>query len=150
MKRLSWIVAGMFVCMLFSSGVALATEKDPSKLPWETAYVELGWYFADLDSSFRLGSGTLGLGVDVDVEELLGLDKSDSAFRIDAGWRFTKSKRHKLEFMWFGFRRDGTEFLNQSVELPDGAGGTTTLGPGQFDSVFDFDLFKLTYEYSFI
>ena len=150
MKRLSWIVAGMLVFISVGSGTALATEEDPSELPWETAYVELGWYFAALDSSLRLGSGNLGLGVDVDVESLLGLDTSDSAFRLDAGWRFTKSKRHKLEFMWFAFHRDGTTFLNQSVELPDGEGGKTTLGPGQFDSTFNFDIIKLKYEYSFI
>jgi hypothetical protein len=150
MKGLSWIVAGIFVFISVSSGTALAKEKDPSKLPWNRVYVDLGYYIASLDSAFRLGSGTLGLGVDLDVENLLGLDTSDSAFRIDAGWRFTENKRHKLEFSWFAFHRDGTKFLDQSVEIPDGEEGKTILGPGNFDSKFDFDIIKLKYEYSFV
>ncbi len=150
MKRLSWIVAGMFVFISFSSGTALARENDPSKLPWERAYIDLGYYIVSLDSSFRLGSGKLGLGVNLDVEKFFGLDTTDSAFRLDAGWRFTKNKRHKLELGWFAFHRDGTTFLNETVELPDGEGGETTLGPGQFDSTFNFDIIKLKYEYSII
>lgn len=148
MRRWRWMIGCLVAVVLIHNGVALGQEKDPSDLPWKKAYLELGYYFADLDSSFRIGSGALGLGIDIDVEDFLGLNTTDSAFRVDGGWRFTDNKRHKLEFNWFRFHRDASETLSQSVDIPDGEGGITTLGPGRLESKFDFDIIKLKYEYS--
>ena len=137
------------LCMLVMlSGPVLAAETDPSDLPWEKMYLNLGAYFATMDSGFRLASSTIGIGVDLDVEDLLGLSTSDSAFRIDYGWRFTENKRHKLQLGWFNFDRSGSKFLSAPVELPDGEGGTTILS-GQLNSVFNFDIIQIKYEYSF-
>lgn len=144
--RLLWVCC---VCAMLS-GPVLAADSDPADLPWKKAYLNLGYYAASLDSGFRIASGTIGVGVDLDVEDLLGLDTTDQAFRIDGGWRFTKNKRHKLQLGWFGFRRSGTKTLSEAVEIPDEEGGTTTLGPGQFDTTFDFDIIQVKYEYSFL
>jgi hypothetical protein len=57
--------------------------------------------------------------------------------------------RHKLQFTWFRIDRSASKNLTESVEVPDGEGGETTLGPGQFDTEFNFDVIELKYEYSF-
>jgi hypothetical protein len=122
---------------------------DPKSYPWKRGYLNFGYFFASLDSSFRLGETNLGVGVGVDVEELLGLDTSDQSWRIDAGYRFGKTRRHKVEFGWLKFDRTGTKTLDEVVEIPPELGGGTA-GPGQVTSIFNFDIFKLKYEYSFV
>jgi hypothetical protein len=83
------------------------------------------------------------------VEDLLGLDTNDKSFRIDAGYRFGKTRRHKVELGWFRFNHTGSKFLDEAVEIPPELGGGTA-GPGQITSVFTFDIYKVKYEYSFI
>jgi hypothetical protein len=131
------------------SGPVLAADTDPADMPWEKMYLNLGYYFASIDSGFRLASGTIGIGVDVDVEDLLGLSTSESALRIEYGWRFTENMRHKLQLGWFRFDRSGSTDLGPTgVTLPDGEGGETTL-TGVFLSDFNFDIVQVKYEYSF-
>ena len=134
---------------------AFSDENDDLKsYPWKKGYLNLGYYLATLDSNFRIGDKNLGVGIELDVESLLGLDTSDSSFRIDGGYRFGKTQRHKWEFSWFGFNRSGSTFIDAEIEIPDvppdGGGGDHSIGPGQFDTVFNFDIYKIKYEYSFL
>lgn len=78
----------------------------------------MGVYLVTTDSGVALGGSGRGLGVGVDVEELLGLDTSTSGFRIDGGWRFTRNLRHSLVFGWFGLRRDGENQVLDPIEVP--------------------------------
>ena len=89
------------------SGPVMAAGKDSSKLPWEKGYLNIGYYFATLSSSIRLGEGNIGLGIDLNVEDTLGLENSGGSFRAEGGWRFTQNKRHKLELGWFSFLSKG-------------------------------------------
>lgn len=103
-----------------------------------------------MDSGFRLSSDELGIGVQIDVEDAFDLKTDDNAFRVEAGWRFSGNKRHKVEFSWFRFNRDGTRNIDEAIEIPDGEGGNTTIGPGRLESTFNFDIYKIKYEYSFV
>ena len=150
MKRCKWFIAILGVCIILS-GTVFAADQNKSDLPWEKAYLNLGWYWANLNSGFRISSGTIGLGIDVDVEDTLGLKTDDNAFRIDIGWRFSKNKRHKVEYSWFRFDREGTKTFDESITIPgDDEGEEITIGPGRLDSVFKFDIHKVKYEYSFV
>jgi hypothetical protein len=134
----------------FLATPALAEEgADPKSYPWKRGYLNVGYFLASLDSNFRLGETNLGVGVGIDVEELLGLDTTDKSWRIDAGYRFGKTRRHKVELGWFKFDRTGTKFLDEQVEIPPELGGGTA-GPGQVTSEFNFAIIKLKYEYSFV
>jgi hypothetical protein len=108
-------------------------------------------YFASLDSGVTLG-GSKGLGLKLDVEDLLGLETTDVSFRAAAGYRIGKKRRHKLELSWFRFHRSGENEIVQAIEIPPELPGDLpeTLGPGTIESVFNFDIYKLKYEYSFI
>ena len=136
--------------LLLSFGPAAADEKKKPAQPWQKAHLNLGWYWARLDSAIRVGSSELGVGVDVDVEEFLGLDTRGNAFRVDAGWRFSKNKRHRVEFSWFSFRRSGSEIIDEEIEIPVEGDDPIVIGPGELKSVFNFDIYKLKYEYSFV
>jgi len=147
MKKCNWFIFILSVCIILS-GTVFAAEKNKSDLPWEKAYIDIGWFFADTNSSVRLGEGNLGLGVSLDLEDFLNLDSTSSAFRIDGGWRFTKNMRHKLELGWFAFHRDATGWIDEDIVIPPELGGGIITG--NVTTKFDFDIIKLKYEYSFI
>lgn len=84
---------------------SIAEEWNLEEKPWEKFAANFGVFLSATDSNFRIGSG---VGVDIDVEELFGLDSTSTVFRTDALWRFSKNRRHRLAFSWFAFRRDGT------------------------------------------
>jgi hypothetical protein len=115
--------------------------------PWEKFNLELGYFIANTDTSVRLGSG---LGVSVDMEDLLGLDSTDSAGRVRALWRFTDNRRHRLDFQWFRFRRDGSRTIGEDIHYKDKDGNDQVIDAGTYvESFFDFDIYQLAYSYSF-
>lgn len=126
------------------------TQDDTQDLPWERGYVDLGAYFADMNTSFRLGASNVGIGVSIDAEEFLGLTTNDSAFRIDAGYRLSKSKRHMLDLGWFSFDRESEKKLGEDVVLPPEMGGDTLYVGTVISSFFKFDIIKLKYKYALI
>jgi len=152
MKRAIRTMIIVLLAFIISTPALAAESKDPKDYPWKRGYLNVGYYLAVLDSSVRFGEKNLGIGIDLDVEEFLGLDATDTSFRIDAGYRFGKTRRHKWEFSWFRFHRDATTTLLDELEippLPDGSGGGT-IGPGVIESFFNFDIYKIMYEYSIV
>ena len=114
---------------------------------WKKFNLNLGYFIANTDTNVRLGSG---LGVSVDMEDLLGLDTTNLAFRVDASWRFTDNRRHRLDFKWFSFRRDGSRTIGQDIHYEDEDGNDQVIKAGtHVESFFDFDIYQLAYSYSF-
>ncbi len=85
----------------------------------------------------------------LNVEEFLGLDSANTAFRIDAGFRFGKRRRHGMDFSWFGFDRDSVNTLDETIDLPLELGGGTISAGATVSSIFDFDIYSLKYRYSY-
>ena len=144
------VLVGAVICF-----PALAEESKPEKesypYPWNKGHLTLGGYVAALDSGVTLG-GSKGLGINVDVEDLLGLETTDTSFRLAAGYRLGKSRRHTLELSWFYFHREGENTLIEEIPIPPELGGEPgdAIGPGTINSLFNFDIYKFKYEYSFI
>ena len=67
--------------------------------------VDVGYPISTIDTSLNLA--VKGLGVEVDVEDFLGMDTNSSVFKITGFWRFTDNRRHRLDLEWSSFRRDG-------------------------------------------
>lgn len=115
--------------------------------PWEKFSFDIGYFISDVNTDLRIGSG---LGLTVDVERALGLDTTNSVFRLDALWRFTNNRRHRLDFTWFSFHRDGLRTIGQDIEFEDDKGNIITIPAGtQVNSKFDLDIYKAAYSYSF-
>ena len=126
---------------------AMADERKPEENPWEKFSVSAGVFMTTVNSTFRIGTG---IGVDVDVEEALDLDSTNTVFRTDALWRFTQNRRHRLDFTWFSFRRGGHRRLLEDIAIEDGDGNTVIIESGTtVDAFFDLDIYELTYSYSF-
>lgn len=120
-------------------------ESDKIDQPWERLSIKLGWFIAGLNTDARIGSKELGLGLNLDLEEALGLETTQSVFRADALYRFGKSRRHRWDFSYYDFRRSATKTLKTDVEFN---GETIRIGTTA-DSFFNIRIFRLGYSYSF-
>jgi hypothetical protein len=89
--------------------------------------------------------------VNIDLEDMFGLDSEQTVFRVDGIWRFSDNRRHRLGLSWFSYKRDSTKRVlnNFDVEGPDGSSITVPAG-STVESQFDLDIFKGAYSYSFI
>ena len=115
--------------------------------PWEKFNVNLGYFISNADTNLSLGSG---VGLTVNVEDLLGLEGTSNVFRIDGSWRFTDNRRHRLDVAWFSFRRDGSKTIGQDIPIKDEDGNPITIPAGtQVNSKFDLDIYRGRYSYSF-
>jgi hypothetical protein len=138
-----FIVVGM---LLFVQP-ARAENSASHDQPWEKFSLNLGYFISNVNTDLRFGSG---LGVTIDVEDLLGLDSTNSVFRVGAAWRFTDNRRHRLDFQWFSFRRDGDRTLLEDIKIEDDDGNIIDIPAGtRVDSFFDLDIYQIAYSYSF-
>lgn len=148
-QMIVWIVVLASLGILSPAFQAEAGQNNGQEdYPWEKASASLGVFWSALNTNFRIGSG---IGVDIDVEEALDLDSSDTVFRADALWRFTDNRRHRLDLTWFSFRRDGSRQVGQDITFEDENGNPIVIEAGtQVDANFDLDIYELAYSYSFI
>ena len=142
-----------FLCVFIVAGLLLfttpASGENPVShdTPWEKLSFELGYFIANVNTDLRIGAG---LGITVDVEDLLGLDTTNSVFRAKASWRFTDNRRHRLDFQWFSFRRDGGRTILDDIKFEDDNGNVIVIPSGtHVDSFFDLDIYQAAYSYSF-
>jgi hypothetical protein len=123
---------------------ALAEDEGVSERePWSRYQVGAGGFFNAVDSNVMLG--VQGVGINIDVEELLGLDASTTVFRLSGFWRYTQNRRHRLELSWFAIRRDNEHVIDRNIDLGD----TLFLKGTSLKSSMDIDIFKVGYSYSF-
>ncbi len=135
------------IMLLTLPQVGIAEEWNLEERPWEKFGANLGVFMSATDSNFRIGSG---VGLDIDVEELLDLDTTSTVFRTDALWRFSKNRRHRLDFTWFAIRRDGAQQIGQDITIEDENGNPITIDAGAtVNSFFDLDIYEVAYSYSF-
>jgi hypothetical protein len=115
--------------------------------PWEKAGIEAGVFFSRIQSHARYGAG---IGVDVDPEKLFGLTEQETVFRTNGFWRFTDNRRHRVDLMWFSFRRDANRKVTEDFDLTDRNGDPITVVAGtEVQSAFDVDIYETSYSYSF-
>jgi hypothetical protein len=122
---------------------ALAKETNQAEKPWKRFNLKLGGAANTTDSSVRLG--LKGAALDVDVEEILGLDTTTSSFAVEGYWRFMKRRRHRLDFSWLSFNRSGEKTLGSAITIGD---LDLPLGT-QVSTSFDLDMYRVGYSYSF-
>jgi len=116
---------------------AIAQADDDTKFS-----LSIGVFLADRNSDARL-NGTAGIeGTPVDLEGDLGLNRSDSVFRIDGYYRF--NKKHRLDFSAFDLSRTASKVIEKDIQWKD------TLFPidTTVDSDFDLAIYKLAYTWS--
>jgi hypothetical protein len=126
---------------------AYAESDDAPRTPWDKVSLQAGYFFTTTNTSLRFGSG---IGIEIEAEELLGLDTTSDVFRVGGYWRFTKNRRHRLDLSWFSLNRSGERSVDQEFVIEDPDGNEITIPAGtRVDAFFNLDIYKAQYSYSF-
>jgi hypothetical protein len=128
---------------------AYAESRAAAEKPWEKFSINLGGFISTIDSNLRIGAN--GLAVNIDLEDMLGLDSEQSVFRVDGIWRFSDNRRHRFDLGWFSYKRESTKQVLNDFDVEGPGGSRITVPAGTtVESNSDVDIFKGTYSYSFI
>ena len=143
----SVLVGMLFILSLGLSGAVVAEElqtaEESSKPPWDKGSIKLGGYVTSFDSNVSFGINGLG-GVQINGEDVLGLDSTLTVFKAQALYRPGKSLRHQVDLSYASYDRSGSTTLNDAIEID----GETLLPGTDIDSEFSFQLIRLNYSYA--
>jgi hypothetical protein len=128
---------------IFLFAFSLCAIADEQRGPWERASVNMGVFFADIDSQMRWSGTAVDNGSNVDLDSDLGLDDDELAYRLDAYWRI--SRRNRIDFTWYNLDRDGTETLTGTLRIDDDVYNVNEV----VDSDVDITFYKASYTFSF-
>lgn len=131
------VVSGgaVIVLLLLASTANAATDPRFS--------ISVGAFFTDRDTKTSI-SGEAGAGTDVDLEDDLGLDNSDTVFRVDAYWRF--AEKHRLDFNAFDLSRSGSKQIERDFTWGDTTYPVNTV----VDATLDLAIYKVAYTWEFL
>jgi hypothetical protein len=145
MKKAVWISGLIFSAFLFSQPV-LGDDNKSEYGPWKKFSISLGGFIAEMDTTVRLDSKTLGLGTVLDIEEIFDLDEDVRVLRSDGHYRFSRNGRHRVDFTYYDLSRDATNTLGRDITI-----GDQTFNVGDtIDTKFGLEFFKAAYAYSFL
>lgn len=128
------------VILLFSGAPAGAAQS----ADFDRFSVSLGVFFADRDTRTSVDGDIPGSGTDVDLENDLGFNKSDSVFRFDGYFRF--NEKHRLDISAFDLSRTGSKQITEEFVWKD------TLYPVDVlvNASLDLSIYRLAYTWSFM
>jgi hypothetical protein len=139
-----WVFTWLAVAGL--AAVAGSAHAQGDGAPWEKFSIAVGGFVTESDTSIQVNSKTLGVGAVVDLETVLGVERSFSTYRIDARYRFGQSRRHEVEFHYFNSDRTGDKVLEEDLQIGD------VIFPAGTGVVTDFELqfANIDYVYNFL
>jgi len=106
--------------------------------------ISLGVFFADQETDTRFDSDQGIPDPPIDLEDQLGLSKSDSVFRIDGYFRF--AKKHQIDFSAFDLTRTASVTIEEEFVWD----GTTYPVQEIVNSDFGLKIYKLDYTWRFL
>ena len=116
-------------------------------MPWERFSFSLGGASLLTSSNVRIGTNVLGSGIDIDVEEALNLDATQSSYKLGALYRIGESRRHRVSLSYFDLNRSGSVIIEETIEIGD---PPIVLPIGaRVNTSYDLGILKSDYGYSF-
>jgi hypothetical protein len=116
-------------------------------MPWERFSISLGGSNLLTSSNVRIGTNVLGGGIDVDVEEALNVDATQSSYKLGALYRIGESRRHRVSLSYFDLNRSGSVIIEEEIEIGD---PPVVLPIGaRVKTSYDLGILKTDYGYSF-
>jgi len=131
------------IVLLIAGLSYLAAPAAADSLDDDRFSLSLGVFITDRDTEARFES-SLGNGTDIDLETDLGLNSSDSVFRVDGYVRF--SKRHRADFSVFDLSRKNSKQIEREIQWGDTLYSIDTV----VESDNGLSIYKAAYTYSFL
>jgi hypothetical protein len=134
-KLLIWAL--ILVALYGAPQFALAEDLEGDRFS-----LSLGVFVTDRDTDTQLDGTTTGS--DINFEKDLGLDSSDSVFRLDGSYRF--NERHRLDFSVFDLSRSASRAIDRDIQWGDSLYTVNTV----VDADVDLKIYKAAYTYAFM
>lgn len=130
-----------------NAGLAQKQSNTEQSYPeWNKFSFEFGGYLANINSNFRLGFDNLGIGLDINFEEALGLETTTFTFFGDFLYRFSKNRKHAFGAQYFQIVRKANKFIEAEFEINDQVFSKGT----ELGSSFSMVVINADYSYSFL
>jgi hypothetical protein len=142
----STVVSVLAVFLLLATLTPVATAQENTEAE-ETRYLEDRFSIRIIGGLVNLNtdvSAGKGLGALIDLEDVLGFDEQISSFGLEGFYRFTKNRKHAIQFRYGNFDRDAYAVVEGSVPILD------LEFVGEVASEFVNQVATLEYQYSFI
>ncbi len=121
------------------------TDKDSLQYHWETFSVSAGGFLAGMNSDISIMGSESGLGINIDMEDALGLSTSTFAFRGEAEYNFGSRRRSHVKISYFGLIRNSNKTLEAELEI-----GNSVFPIGtELSSRFDLQIIRGLYDYAY-
>lgn len=134
--------------ILFITALPAIAADTSGESPWEKFSFNGGLFASRSATEVRFGSG---LGVDVDLEDALGMDADTGVFRLETYWRFTSNRKHRADLSWFSLRRSASKTISEDITVkPPNQDDIVIVAGTEVKSKYDMDIYQLNYSYSFI
>lgn len=112
---------------------------------WERFSISLGGFLTTINSDISLTGQESGLGVNVNLEDALGLSTSNFVIRGEAAYNFGAKKRSHLRLAYFGLIRNADKTLESEITIGE---ETYPIGT-EVSSRYGFHIIRALYDYSF-
>lgn len=112
---------------------------------WPRVHIDLGAFYANYNSGVSVGSQQLGVGLNLDIEQALGLDVNRWSIRGNAQFRLGKKRKSSIFVGYFGVNRQASKNLEVELEIGE---HTFPIGT-KINSRYDLSIWRLKYDYSF-
>ena len=103
-----------------------------------------GLFLSTLGTSVRVDNANIGIGAEIDLENDLGFDSTQTTFYGSGYWRFFP--RHRVGMSYFRFKDNTSATAQRNLQIGD---EIYPVGASLF-SEFKFEIFPIHYSYSFI
>ncbi|MBN2815801.1 MAG: hypothetical protein JXQ67_03910 [Campylobacterales bacterium] len=113
----------------------------------DTFKINIGaMHVTNFETQMQIGPSSRPIDATISTEDQLGMKYETNVFRLDGYYRFTR--KHSVDFSYFSVKSDGERVLAQ--EIPNwGENGDTIDAGANVKSIFNMDIYKLNYVYSF-
>ena len=128
----------LFVVLALTASSFVSAEED------HKFSLSLGVFVNDRESTTTVGIKGEPLGTPVDLEKDLGLERSDTVFRLDGNYRF--NDKHRIDFSAFDLSRSSTKTLEFDIDW----GGVNYPVDTTVNGEMDVKVYKLAYTWSFL
>lgn len=112
---------------------------------WDRFSVSFGGFLASYNSDIKVANDQVGLGITIDIEDVLGITSNTFAFRGNASYRFGKRQRNTLSAGYFGIFRSSKKTLERELEIGDEVFPVGT----ELAVKFNFTIIRAKYDYTF-
>ena len=134
---------GIFLFLAFANLPLLS--QDSLQYKWERFSVSLGGFLTSMNSNISIDGQEMGLGVNLNLEDALGLSTSNTFIRGEAEYNFGSKKRSHVRMGYFGLFRNASKILETELEI----GGSVFPIGTEIESKYNMQILRGMYDYAF-